>query len=152
MQSVLQVSITFLLWVYLVHKGILCQVPVELGFGAWARHSKAGSNIGQVRTRRGLLSIRGLTEEGLFIYPLHDHGPEPHGLKLEGVFPLASSQSVDPEVLLRIQHWLDVSHWNMLSLFLSKSFTLIFICCTDRLEKCVCLLRLMYNDIYPKNA
>lgn len=152
MQSVLPLFINFLLWAYPVHRGILCQVPFKFQCGAWVRHSKAESNIGQMKNRRSLLSMRGLTEEGLSIYWLHGHGSEPHGLKLEEVVPLTWSQNVDPELLLRMWHWLEFSRWNILPKFLNKSFTLIFMCCTATLEKCIFLLRLMYNDIYPKNA
>lgn len=102
----LPVPITSRLRAYSVNREILHQVPIELGFGARVRCSKPGSNIGQVRNRRRSLSMLGLPEEGLFIYRLLGHGPEADGLMLERVLP---SQSVDPELLLRMQHWLDVS-------------------------------------------
>lgn len=86
-QSVLPVSIAFLLWVYLVHRGISCQESFELSFGAWERRNKAGSNIGQWRNRRGLLSMCGLTEEGMPLYRLCSHCPESDGLKLERICP-----------------------------------------------------------------
>lgn len=70
-------------------------MPFKLWCGAWVRDSEAGSDIGQMKNRRSLLSTKGLTEEGLSIYWLYGHGSEPCGLKLDEVVPLTWSQNMD---------------------------------------------------------
>lgn len=57
--------------------------------------SKAGSDIGQMKNRRSLLSTEGLTEVGLYIYWLRGHGSEQHRLKVEEIVPLTLSQNMD---------------------------------------------------------